>query len=90
METNASVLPSAKTACIAITIIFSGFLAFAYGFGIYLFPVLSPDMRQDLAFTYAEMGYVAAGIQAGFILSSVQITTQDAGVKLSSRNWNES
>ena len=71
METNASVLPSAKTACIAITIIFSGFLAFAYGFGIYLFPVLSPDMRQDLAFTYAEMGYVAAGIQAGFILSSV-------------------
>ena len=63
--------PSAKALGTAITVIFSGFLAFAYGFGIYLFPVLSPDMRQDLAFSYAEMGYVAAGIQAGFILSSM-------------------
>jgi MFS family permease len=56
---------------IAITMIFSGFLAFAYGFGIYLFPVLSPDMKLELDFSYAQMGYIAAGIQAGFILSSI-------------------
>ena len=55
----------------AITVIFSGFLAFAYGFGIYLFPVLSPDMKLELGFSYAQMGYIAAGIQAGFIVSSV-------------------
>ncbi|WP_299085724.1 MFS transporter [uncultured Ruegeria sp.] len=55
----------------AITVIFSGFLAFAYGFGIYLFPVLSPDMKLELGFSYAQMGYIAAGIQAGFIASSV-------------------
>ncbi|MEM9360159.1 MAG: MFS transporter, partial [Pseudomonadota bacterium] len=55
---------------LAVTIGFSGFLAFAYGFGIYLFPVLGPDMRLDLDFSYTEMGFVAAGIQAGFIFSS--------------------
>ena len=71
MGTNTSKMPRVRVVGTTITVLFSGFLAFAYGFGIYLFPILSPDMRDALAFTYAEMGYVAAGIQAGFILSSV-------------------
>jgi len=70
MDIQAQTNPKALIG-IVITLVFSGFLAFAYGFGIYLFPILGPDMKNDLGFSYVQMGYIAAGIQVGFILSSI-------------------
>lgn len=70
MKTDSS-RPAVGSYGVALTFVFAGFIAFSYGFGIYLFPILSPDMRLDLGFSYAQMGYVAAGIQAGFIVSSL-------------------
>lgn len=35
---------------ILLSVLFTAFIATTYGFGIYLFPVLMPDMHGSLAF----------------------------------------
>ena len=47
--------------------LFTSFIASTYGFGIYLFPVIAPEMIKDIRFTYAEMGITTGFVQAGFL-----------------------
>ena len=47
--------------------LFTSFIASTYGFGIYLFPALAPEMIKDIRFTYAEMGITTGFVQAGFL-----------------------
>ncbi|MEG9862206.1 MAG: hypothetical protein V6Z81_06855 [Parvularculales bacterium] len=42
-------------------------IATAYGFGIYLFPAIAPEMIRDIGFDYLEMGITTGAIQAGFL-----------------------
>ena len=48
--------------------LFTSFIASTYGFGIYLFPALAPEMIKDIRFTYAEMGITTGFVQAGFLV----------------------
>jgi predicted MFS family arabinose efflux permease len=50
-----------------ITVLLTSFVAATYGFGIYLFSQLVPDMRDDLGFTYGLVGTITAAGQIGFL-----------------------
>lgn len=53
-----------------IVVLFTAFIATAYGFGIYLFPALVESIRRDLDFSYATLGLITGLVQAGFLVSS--------------------
>ena len=53
---------------ITLVVIFTSIIAATYGFGIYLFPAIAPEMIKDLKFSYAEMGITTGIAQAGFLL----------------------
>ncbi len=48
-------------------VLFTSFIAATYGFGIYLFPAIAPEMIKDIGFTYAQMGVTTGAVQAGFM-----------------------
>lgn len=56
---------------IALTLLFTSFIAATYGFGVYLFPALMPDMIADFAVGYAEAGTMMSLAQIGFLLSAL-------------------
>lgn len=62
---------SHRTSAIEITILFTAFIASTYGFGIYLFASLVPEMRQELALDYATIGLATGIAQAGFLVASL-------------------
>ena len=51
-----------------VTVLFTAFIAATYGFGIYLFAALMPDIRAALGFDYAAVGVMTASVQAGFLV----------------------
>jgi MFS family permease len=51
-----------------ITVLLTSFVAATYGFGIYLFSQLVPDMRADLDFDYRLVGTITAAGQVGFLV----------------------
>ena len=53
--------------------LFTSFIASTYGFGIYLFPAIAPEMIKDIRFTYAEMGITTGFVQAGFLFFALVI-----------------
>lgn len=46
---------------------FTAFIGVTYGFGVYLFPALAPEMMRDIEFTYRDMGLATGLAQAGFL-----------------------
>lgn len=54
-----------------LTILFTGYIAATYGFGVYLFPALMPDMIADFAIGYGGAGTIASLTQVGFLVSSL-------------------
>lgn len=66
-------LPSAGTRIgpVFLTILFTGYIAATYGFGVYLFPALMPDMIADFAIGYGGAGTIASLTQVGFLVSSL-------------------
>lgn len=56
---------------VLLTILFTGYIAAAYGFGVYLFPALMPDMIAEFEVGYGWAGQVASLAQVGFLVSSV-------------------
>jgi len=50
-----------------VTIVFSAVTAAAYGFGVYLFASLLPDMRQGLGLGYTAIGEIGAARQVAFL-----------------------
>jgi predicted MFS family arabinose efflux permease len=67
-----SAIPSAPAKSpLEITLFFTAFVAVTYGFGIYLFAALVPDMRQSLGFGYGTVGLATGIAQAGFLVASL-------------------
>lgn len=60
-------LLSTKLQCIVVAL-FGAFIGIAYGFGVYLFPAIAPNMIQDFGFTYVQMGVTTGAAQASFLL----------------------
>jgi predicted MFS family arabinose efflux permease len=54
-----------------ITILFTLFVAAAYGFGLYLFPAIAPTMRQSFGFSFTTMGAISSVVQIGFLASAL-------------------
>lgn len=54
-----------------VTLFFTAFIAVTYGFGIYLFAAVVPDIRRDLGFDYATVGLATGIAQAGFLTASL-------------------
>ena len=48
---------------LAVTLLLTAVIAATYGFGVYLFPVVLPQMKQDIGFNYAQAGYITAARQ---------------------------
>lgn len=53
---------------IELTLLFTAYIAATYGFGVYLFASLMPQMRGALGFSYATAGGMAALAQAGLLV----------------------
>jgi predicted MFS family arabinose efflux permease len=56
---------------VEVTLFFTSFVAVTYGFGIYLFAALAPEMRRDLGIGYATVGLATGIAQAGFLIASL-------------------
>ncbi|MFJ3486337.1 nitrate/nitrite transporter [Pseudomonas sp. NPDC090202] len=54
-----------------IVLLLTGLVAATYGFGIYLFAQLVPDMRASLGFDISHVGTLTAAGQFGFLLSAL-------------------
>src|SRR5471030_1549524 len=48
---------------LAVTLLLTAVIAATYGFGVYLFPVVLPQMKHDIGFNYAQAGYITAARQ---------------------------
>ncbi len=57
-----------RAGSIEIIILFTAFIAATYGFGIYLFASLIPEMRTEIGFDYAAVGLMTAAAQGGFLV----------------------
>lgn len=55
----------------AIVVLMTSLVAATYGFGIYLFAQLVPDMRASLGFDFAYVGVVTASGQLGFLVCAL-------------------
>ncbi len=60
-----------RPSAVEVTLFFTAFVAVTYGFGIYLFASLAPEMRHGLGFDYATVGLVTGIAQAGFLTASL-------------------
>lgn len=60
---------------VEVTLLFTAFIASAYGFGVYLFPAMVESVRADIPFSYGTLGsmsgLVQAGVMAGALLAGI-------------------
>src|SRR5471032_1720424 len=62
MDASPLVSPSLANQ-LAVTLLLTAVIAATYGFGVYLFPVVLPQMKHDIGFDYAQAGYITAARQ---------------------------
>jgi predicted MFS family arabinose efflux permease len=72
-----------KVNFVEITILFTSFIAATYGFGVYLFSTILPDMKSDLHFSYTEAGGMISLAQVGFLVAALtsSVLTHKIGAK---------
>lgn len=56
---------------VVITLLFTGFIASTYGFGMYLFPAMVEAIRVDIDFSYGTMGTISGLVQTGFMICAL-------------------
>ncbi len=71
MLNKEAVLSGRRLSGLELTALFTGFIAATYGFGIYLFSTLIPDMKGDLGLDYGDAGTVIALAQVGFMVAAL-------------------
>ena len=62
--------PNKKADAVELTTLLTSLIAASYAFGVYLFSTLLPDMRQALALSYTEIGWITGVAQIGFLLGA--------------------
>jgi MFS family permease len=58
-----------RAACIAI--VFTLFTAIVFGFGIYLFALIVPAMRQSIGFAHSALGVASASAQIAYLVAAL-------------------
>ena len=56
---------------VAVVVLLTSLVAASYGFGIYLFAQLVPDMQASLGFGFSYVGTITASAQLGFLLCAM-------------------
>lgn len=69
--TDQALPPARRWGSVGLTLMFTGFIAATYGFGVYLFPALMPDMLNALSLDYRHAGTIMAMSQAGFLIAAL-------------------
>ena len=85
MPNSNSVSKKGLIGFVELTILFTSFIAATYGFGVYLFSTVLPDMKAELLFSYTEAGGMISVAQIGFLfaaLSSGMLTHKIGARKL--------
>jgi predicted MFS family arabinose efflux permease len=67
--------PASARRAWTITASFTAVIAATYAFGVYLFPLLLPDMKGSLGFSYADAGAIAALRQVAFLVTALLSAT---------------
>ncbi|MDR5759058.1 MFS transporter [Caballeronia sp. LZ035] len=68
-RTSTRTQPIART--VSIAIVFTLFVGVVFGFGLYLFALVVPVMRERLGFGYASVGIVAGGAQTAYLAAAL-------------------
>jgi MFS family permease len=68
---NGPHLIARKVSFVEKTVLFTSFIAATYGFGVYLFSTVLPDMKAELHFSYAEAGGFISLAQVGFLIAAL-------------------
>lgn len=70
---NASTCPNTHTGArtLGVAVVFTLFVAVVFGFGMYLFALIVPTMRQSLGFEYTAIGAVTGGAQVAYLLAAL-------------------
>lgn len=68
---NGPHLIARKVSFVEITVLFTSFIAATYGFGVYLFSTVLPDMKAELHFSYTEAGGFISLAQVGFLMAAL-------------------
>lgn len=73
MDTDAIASSAARgvTRAIGIAVVFTLYTAAAFGFGVYLFALIVPAMRESIGFDYAAMGIVTGGAQIAYLVAAL-------------------
>src|SRR5579863_6458264 len=73
MDTDAIATSAARgvTRAIGIAVVFTLYTAAAFGFGVYLFALIVPAMRESIGFDYAAMGIVTGGAQIAYLVAAL-------------------
>jgi MFS family permease len=59
------------TRTVSIAVVFTLFVAVVFGFGLYLFALVVPVMRERLGFEYAAIGIVTGGAQTAYLVAAL-------------------
>lgn len=59
------------TRTVSIAVVFTLFVAVVFGFGLYLFALVVPAMRERLGFEYAAIGVVTGGAQTAYLVAAL-------------------
>ena len=75
MDTGTKILTgdanTARNSMIAISFIFSCYIAINYGFAIDLFSMVVSDMKSEIGFSYTTVGTISAFVRCGFLIASL-------------------
>ncbi len=64
-------MASGRGRSVEAVLLFTAFVASAYGFGVYLFPAMVESIRQEIPFSYGTMGTISGMVQAGFMVCAL-------------------
>ena len=80
---NGEHVSTRQVSFVEITILFTSFIAATYGFGVYLFSTILPDMKAELHFSYTEAGGFISLAQVGFLMAALtsSVLTHRIGAK---------
>ncbi|MEM5405281.1 MFS transporter [Paraburkholderia unamae] len=56
---------------ISVAVVFTLFVAVVFGFGLYLFALVVPVIRQSLGFDYTAIGIVTGGAQTAYLVAAL-------------------
>lgn len=71
LDATPSVRAATVSGTVCIAVVFTLYVAVAFGFGLYLFAVVVTSMREELGLHYAAIGLVTGGAQVSYLVAAL-------------------